>query len=85
VLVHVLDGGVDSHRPWLPGQRDYLSASILNTRKLPHGLYGGGVALVLSPASRVRCGYPQARARPKLERARPCAAPLCPHPPPCVD
>ena len=61
VLVHVLDGGLNGGEPWLPGGawRDYLSASLFNARKLPHGLYSGGTALVIAPSSKVRCAYPQ--------------------------
>ena len=59
VLVHMLDGGVNSVQPWRRGYQDFLSASLLNARKLPHGLYHGSVALVVSPSSTVRCSYPQ--------------------------
>ena len=61
MLVHVLDGGVDPGQPWKSGSaaRDYLSASIFNRAKIPHGLYSGGPVLVLAPSSRLRCSYPQ--------------------------
>ena len=61
MLVHVLDGGVDPGQPWKSGSaaRDYLSASIFNAIKIPHGLYNGGPVLILAPSSRLRCSYPQ--------------------------
>lgn len=68
VLVHVLDGvGIDEARPWESkavtrgegGAGAFLSASLFNARKLPHGLYSGGMALVVSPRSMLRCAYPQ--------------------------
>ena len=59
VLIHVLDGGVNTERPWMAGPRGFLSASLFNARKLPHGLYHGGVGLVISPWSQLRCSYPQ--------------------------
>lgn len=60
VLVHVMDGGVDAMHVWRPGSgRDYLSASIFNTIKVPHGLYSSGTVLILAPTSKLRCSYPQ--------------------------
>ena len=59
VLVHVLDGGLNWERPWEDGGTGFLSASLFNARKLPHGLYHGGIAYVLAPGSQIRCAYPQ--------------------------
>jgi len=59
VLVHVLDGGILKGRPWIGTERGFLSASLLNARKLPNALYSKGTAVVLSPLSRLVCGYPQ--------------------------
>lgn len=60
VLIHMLDGAVDDARPWL-GVREFLSASLLSLSKRPHVLYNKNSAfgLVLSPASRLLCSYPQ--------------------------
>ena len=59
VLVHVLDGGVKPNQPWLDNGRSFISVSLLNAMKVPHGLYSGGIALVISPSSRLICSYPQ--------------------------
>lgn len=66
VLVHVLDGvGLEATKPWVAkmaswgSEGAFLSASLFNARKLPHGLYSGGAALVISPQSTLRCAYPQ--------------------------
>ena len=61
VLVHVLDGGISPGHPWIGGARGFLSASLLNARKRPHGLYTGGPAVVISPLSKLLCAYPQVR------------------------
>lgn len=57
--MHVLDGGILKGRPWIGTERGFLSASLLNARKLPNALYSKGTAVVLSPLSRLVCGYPQ--------------------------
>jgi len=59
VLVHVMDGGLQRAEPWRGGNQGFLSASLLNSRKLPNALYTKGTALVLSPRSRLVCSYPQ--------------------------
>ena len=66
VLVHVLDGALDTHEPWRQAvdkkeqTRDFLSATLLSSLKRA-SLYKGtkATALVLSPLSKVSCGYPQ--------------------------
>ena len=59
VLVHMLDGGIAPNKLWEGGPRGFLSASLLNGKKRPHGLYHGGIGIVVSPASRLQCCYPQ--------------------------
>jgi hypothetical protein len=69
VLVHIFDGGLNPQWPWSPGGygHDYLSASILNARPRLGGgstakdspVLHNGMAVVVSPTSRLRCAYPQ--------------------------
>lgn len=59
VIVHAFDGGLAYDRPWTDGGQGFVSASLLNAMKTPHGLYTGDPALIVSPSSRVLCSYPQ--------------------------
>jgi len=79
VLVHILDGGVNGVRPWEPGEpaRTYLSASLLNANKYPHGLYGNQAALVISPRSQLICCYPQDSGTKSWVRLRGCGPRQC--------
>lgn len=79
VLLHVLDGGLNSERPWEPGDpaRQYLSCSLLSARKYPHGLYTSNAALVISPSSQLLCAYPQDSGTKAFARMQGCGPRMC--------
>ena len=74
-----MDGGLNGERPWQAQDpaRNYLSSSLLNARKYPHGLYTSQTALVISPRSRLLCSYPQDSGTKSFVRFHGCGPKLC--------